>query len=96
MRLIVVFYKHTCGYCHKLINEPIENLPQSLKAAGFMFVDAADNNNPVSEPWMKELFDPNSGVPQTYVVDINVAGKLVGFQPAKDFQNNLLGQINNN
>jgi hypothetical protein len=92
MRLIVVFYKGSCGFCHKLINEPIETLPTELKAEGFLFVDAAADH-PNHAAFMSGLFDKTRGVPQTYVVDMDVKAKQVGFKPAKDFTQTLVAQM---
>lgn len=92
MRLIVVFYKGTCGFCHKLVNEPIDDLPSELRAQGFLFVDAAANE-PQHSAFMDGLFDTTRGVPQTYVVDLDVKAKQVGFKPAKDFTEALRAQL---
>lgn len=94
MRLLVIFYKGTCGYCHKLLDEPLDALLGELGADGFLFVDAlgTDTNH---NAFMDAMFDKSRGVPQTYLVDLDVKASHIGFQKAEDMKKILASQDKN-
>ena len=74
--LLVVFYKGTCGYCHKLINDPIEKTAAACGATA-VFIDA----NNLRDCPLAHLYDSTQGVPQTNLVSMTPQTRVVGYLP---------------
>lgn len=75
MRTLIVFYKGYCGYCHKLINDPIEQTAAEHNAE-LLFIDAERlEDNP-----FRSLYDTTRGVPQTVLADVTPVAQTVGYR----------------
>jgi hypothetical protein len=85
--LLVVFYKNSCGYCHKLVQEPFEKTAAECKANA-LFIDAAD----MDDCPLKYLFDPKQGVPQTNLLTVSLQNQVVGYLPQAQHSETLRGQ----
>lgn len=86
--LLVVFYRDTCGYCHRLINDPIENTLQQTASQGiFINADTELKGSP-----FEHLFDSKRGVPQSVLCDLIPVGQVVGYLPQPEHAKELLNQ----
>jgi hypothetical protein len=88
MKLLLVFFKDTCTYCHKLINEPFEKTAADCGAKA-IFIDATNLNDCP----FKDMFDANKGVPQTNLVTLSVDKQIVGYLPQPQHSAQLCGGV---